>query len=79
MSLVTKVVLTFACDWKANFWEEKKTIFCYERGDYYKMKKYFQGELKAFQIDENSIVEERWKKLKEINYKGKKIIYLQQK
>ena len=42
------VVLTFDCDWKENVWEEEKTIFCYDRGDYNRMRKYFQEELKAF-------------------------------
>ena len=61
-------VLTFDCYWKENVWEEGKAIFCYERGDYNRMRKYFHEELKAFQIDENSLVEERWEKLNENNY-----------
>ena len=36
------------------------------------MRKYFQEELKELQINDDSIVEERWEKLKEIIYKGKK-------
>ena len=53
------VILAFDCDWKENVWEEEKTIFCYERRNYNIMRKYFQEKLTAFQIDENSIVEER--------------------
>ena len=41
-------------------------------GDYNRMRKYFQEELKEFQINNDSIVEEKWEKLKEIIYKGKK-------
>ena len=39
------------------------------------MKKYFQKELKAFQIAENSLVEERWEKMKDI-IKGKRSTHL---
>ena len=49
-----------------------ETIFCYDRGDYNRMRKYFPEKLKEFQIIDDSIVEERWEKLKEIIYKGKK-------
>ena len=36
------------------------------------MRKYFQEELKEFQINDDSMVEQRWERLKEIIYKGKK-------
>ena len=70
-----RVVLTFDCDWKENVWEEERTIFCYERGNYNRMRKYFQEELKEFQNNDDSIVKERWEKLKEIINKGKKKLY----
>ena len=53
------MVLTFDYDWKENVWEEERTIFYYDRGDYNKMRKYFQEELKVFQINDDSIVEEK--------------------